>query len=701
MTHRPICKWYYWLTAILAAVGSLFELTAARAELVRFEIISREPFAEGAQFGNAGSYERIVGRMHFELDPRLKQNQQVIDLKLAPRNAAGKVECSADLFILAPNDLSRGNGALLYDVNNRGNKLAVRFFNNGGGGNDPRSASDAGDGFLFRQGFIVVWSGWDGELLPGGDRLQLQAPVAKGIDQALTGLVRCEIVPSGKTERTVVNWANHGSYRPTEAGLKNATLTHRLLPGDPRVEVPRDQWKLHVSNIESNAPHQLPKVELEFPQGLAAGEIYELIYEAQDPLVHGTCFTTVRDMISAFKHGTGANNPLRLNGEPVVHRAHGFGVSQSGRFLREFVYSGFNEDETGSKAFDGVIPHVSGSGMGSFNHRFAQPTRHATQHDHADYPPDRFPFSYGEADDPLSGRRDGILKRAFATNTAPFVMHTQSAAEYWTRAGSLTHTDPLGRADLEIPANVRIYLFGGTQHGPAGYPPSQGDGQNLANPGDYRPFLRSLLLAVDRWSRDGTPAPAGVFPTIAAGTLVDWKQSTVGFPNIPNVRFPLVIRQPSLLDFGPRWLSEGIIDQQPPKVVAPYVMRVPRCNPDGNELDCLSPPEVVVPLGTFTGWNLRSKKAGGENELLSLTGSYIPFAKTKSEREAAGDPRRSLAERYASVDDYATQLEACCRDLANRGYLLAEDVPQLVKLHRDRASAVMVTSGKTEPNTGR
>jgi hypothetical protein len=268
-------------------------------------------------------------------------------------------------------------------------------------------------------------------------------------------------------------------------------------------------------------------------------------------------------------------------------------------------------------------------------------------------------------------------------------MHTQSAAEYWTRAGSLTHTDPLGRTDLEIPSNVRIYLFGGTQHGPAGYPPSKGDGQNLANPGDYRPFLRSLLLALDRWSRDGTSAPASVFPKIAAGSLVDWKQDVVGFPKIQGVSFPKVIRQPALLDFGPRWLSEGIIDQQPPKAIASYVMRVPRCDADGNEIDCLSPPEVVVPLGTFTGWNLRSKQAGAEGELVSLTGSYIPFAKTRSEREAAQDPRRSLAERYESLDDYVAQFETCCQNLSHRGYLLADDVPHLVKLHRDRAAAAM------------
>lgn len=670
-----------------AAFLFLLNAGVALAELTRFEIQKREPFAGGQEFGAAGAYERIIGRAFFELDPDLKQNAAVVDLKLAPRNARGKVECSADLFILAPSDPTKANGAALYDVNNRGNKLALRFFNNGGGGNDPSNVTDAGDGFLLKQGFVVVWSGWDGELLPGGDRLQLQAPTASEKSKPIVGKIRCEIVPTDNVKRTGVAWANHGSYRPTADGLAKATLSVRTLPGDPRVVVPREQWNLHVS--ESNASYLLPKVELEVPSGLQKGLIYELIYEAQDPLVHGTCFTTVRDLMSAFKKGSGQSNPLVHAGKPIVKRAHGFGVSQSGRFLRELVYSGFNEDESGDKAFDGIIPHVSGSGLGSFNHRFAQPTRHATQHDHADYPADRFPFAYETQTDPLSKQTDGILKRAVATKTAPFVMHTQSAAEYWTRAGSLSHTDPLGKEDAKVPDNVRVYLFGGTQHGPASYPPSKGEGQNLANHGDYRPFLRAILIALDRWAATGEAPPASVYPKIAEGTLVDWKQDAMNFPKIPGIHFPQVIRIPALLDFGPRWVSEGIADIQPPVQRGLYVMRVPKCDTDGNEVSCLLPPEVGVPLGTFTGWNPRSREAGAEGELVSLTGSYIPFAETKAEREAKGDPRLSLAERYPSHSDYIAKLSAYCRKLAAGGYVLEDDVPKLIELHGDRAKSVL------------
>jgi hypothetical protein len=680
---------------LLLAVQSGHFVHPAVGEVVRFEITQRAGFASGQTFGDVGPYEIITGRVHYALDPQGAANEHVVDLKLAPREADGRVHFSGDLFILAPQDLRKGNGALLYDVNNRGNKLALRFFNLAGGGNNPRQGADAGDGFLMRQGFTIVWSGWDGELLDAPERLKLKVPVAKSVAGPITGLVRCEFVPSRDTTRMpVVNWDNHGSYRPTAAGLATATLTHRERPDDQRVEIPRDQWKLHVTELAQGDPSQLPLVEVELPAGLQQGHIYELICEAQDPLVQGVGFTAVRDLIAAIKQGTGRDNPLLVEGRPVIRRAHGFGVSQSGRFLREFLYWGFNADESGRKVFEGVIPHVSGSGMGSFNHRFAQPTRHCTQHDHADYPADRFPFAYETQTDPLSGRTDGILRRAEANGTVPLVMHTQSAAEYWTRSGSLSHTDPRGHKDARPPDTVRVYLFGGTQHGPAAYPPEKGLGQNLANPGDYRPFLRALLLKLDAWAKEGQSPPPSVYPTIAAGTLVPWERKSAGFPAIPGVKYPQVIRQPWLLDFGPRWYSQGIVDYQPPQRGPKYGVLVPKCGPDGNELGCLSPPEVAVPVATHTGWNLRRKDVGAEDQLVSLTGSYIPFATTKAQREKSGDPRPSLEERYGTLERYLEVLAAKCRELEQAGYLLPEDVERTVAVQRDRVAPLFAEIGK-------
>ncbi|MES2788708.1 MAG: alpha/beta hydrolase domain-containing protein [Planctomycetota bacterium] len=653
--------------------------STASAEVVRWEIISRTPYANGQKFGDVGSYELITGKIHYALDPAAKFNEDIVDLTRAPKNAAGKVEFWSDLQILTPTDPTRANRALLYDVNNRGNKTALGFFNNSGGSNSD-------DGFLMRHGFTLVWNGWDGELLPGDNRLRLSPPIATDGDKKITGPVRCEIVPTKTTQRTVINWDKHGSYRPTAQGLKNATLTVRERAADQREPIPREQFKIDVREIPSDSPSQLPLVELEFPAGLKQGFIYELIYEAQDPLVHGVCFASVRDLISALKHGGGEDHPFAKNSGPQFKRALGFGVSQSGRFLREFLQAGFNADEQGRIVFEGLLPHVAGAGLGSFNHRFAQPTRHVNQHDHHDYPGDRFPFAYDTQTDPLSGRTDGILARATATQTVPLLMHTQSAGEYYTRSGSLVHTDPLGEKDAEIPDTVRIYAFGGTQHGPAKWPPAKGTGKYFDNPGNYKPLLRALILALDRWVTEKQTPPPSVYPQLAKGTLIKLSEAQHAFVSIPGVEFPQVMQQPPLFDLGPRWYSDRIIDLQPPRAKGLYQALVPQPGTDGNETaSTLLPPDVAVPLGTHTGWNLRRVDVGAENELVSLGGAYIPFATTKKQREATGDPRPSLEERYGSLRAYIDQLEKRCHDLEKQGFVLSEDIPTIIQTQTQRA----------------
>ena len=642
------------------------------AEVTRFEILERVPYAEGKTFGPTGAYERITSRVHYSLDPQHPQNRAVIDLQYAPTNSQGRVEFHGDLEILVPRDPKLGNGTLLFDVNNRGNRTAMGFFNQG-------------DDFLLVHGFTVVSAGWDGELLPGGNRLRLHPPIARSGDKPITGLVRCEINPdSHGKKRLSATWANHGTYRPTAEGLKNATLTVRERAADKRQPVQSNEFQIHVSEVASDSPSQLPLVEVEYPAGFKAGWIYELIYEAQDPLVQGVCFTSVRDLLSALLHNTGKDNPL-ANQRLCCRYAIGFGISQSGRFLREFLYSGFNQDEQGRRVFDGLMPHVSGSGLGSFNHRFAQPTRHVNQHDHHEGIADRFPFSYAEMTDPLSHQTGSLLSRARDSHTVPKIMQTQSAGEYWTRSGSLTHTDPLGQKDVPLPDNVRLYVFGGTQHGPAGYLGGKGNGKLYSNHGDFRPYMRGLLWRMQLWVRDMESPPDSVYPTIASGTLVDWHQDSTSFPNIPHTGYPSVIQTPPWFDLGPRWLSEGIIDQQPPPILGSYRTLVPKCGPDGNELGCLSPPEVAVPLGTHTGWNLRTAQAGAENELVTLGGGYIPFAITKAERQSQSDPRPSLEETYGTLDAYLVRLKQHCEQRVKEGYLKPQDADKIVLLQKSRA----------------
>jgi Alpha/beta hydrolase domain len=669
---------------LLALTVVLCSARTARAELRTLEILHREPFAGGKAFGDTGPYERITAVAQFAIDPAHLRNRGIVDLDLAPRNAEGKVEFEADVCILAPQDPAKGNGAIFYDVNNRGNKLALRFFNRAPSGNDPKTAVDAGDGFLFRRGYTVVWCGWIGELLPGDHRLLLRAPVATENGKPIRGMVRYEMV----TDKPAVSLPlsrreGHGSYAPTREGEARGVLTSRLYETDERQPIARERWsleRLSIPAVKEGVPGTLGQVRLRLAGGCQPGVIYELTCEAEGPIVQGVGFAAVRDLVSFLRHDTSARNPVRRSdGKPALTRAHGFGVSQSGRFLRNFVYLGFNVDEAGRKVFDGLIPHVAGGGLGFFNHRFAQPTRHNGQHEEHLFPGDHFPFTYGDAFDPLSKRTDGILRRTALENPRllPRIMHTQSAAEYWHRSGSLVHTDPLGTKDAVIPDGVRVYAFGGTQHGPAGDPPARGIADNLANPGGYRPFLRALLDALDAWVRDGTEPPPSMYPRLDQKTLVAWDQHSTGFPKIPGVRYPQVIQRPALLDFGPDFATQGILSKHPPRILGHYVVRVPKSGPDGNDLGTLLPPEVAVPLATYTGWNLRRADAGGDGMLVSLTGSYLPFARTRAQRAAAGDPRQSIAERYPSYLSYYTRFLLQCGEYHDERYLLQEDVDRL------------------------
>jgi alpha/beta hydrolase family protein len=646
---------------------------SVQARVVRVDVKSREPWAAGREFGAVGSYELLRGRVDFALDPASDANRTIVDLELAGRNGRGEIEFSADLEILAPRELSKARGALLYDVNNRGNRTAVGQFNTGG------------DDFLMRQGFIVVSSGWIAEALPGGSRLRLDAPMATDHGRTITGVVRAEISPDKPAQRlSIAQWANQGSYRPSERGLADAVLTWRLRERDPRVVIPRAQWKLVETIVDSDGQRgQLPLVELELSGGFQPGYLYELVYEARDPLVQGVGLAGIRDLISLLKYDRSELNPLRLaDGAPAARHAYGFGVSQSGRCLRMFLYDGFNADEQGRQVFDAVMPHVAGAGLGFFNHRFASPTRTNSQHDNHLYPADMFPFAYEDQRDPLSERVDGILKRSRANGTVPKVMHTQSSSEYWHRSGSLVHTDPLATRDAEVPPEVRIYTFGGCQHGPgSGIPGTAGNGQLPGCPSDYRPLLRALLLALDAWVREGRDPPPNAYPRLSDRTLAGWREHESGWQALPGVRYPEVIQQPELLDRGPEFQLQRRITIEPPVHRGDYVVKVPALaggsNADNNELGTLLLPSVAAAVGTYTSWNLRSRSIGAESELLSLSGGYIPFCRTADQRQARGDPRPALLERYADFDAYRRLFLEHASRMVEQRYLLAEDVPRL------------------------
>jgi hypothetical protein len=389
----------------------------------------------------------------------------------------------------------------------------------------------------------------------------------------------------------------------------------------------------------------------------------------------------IRDLVSFLKYDTSEANPLRrADGSPATPTALGWGVSQSGRCLRVLLHEGLNADEQGRIVFDGLMPHVAGGGLGFFNHRFASPTRYSTQHADHLYPTDVFPFAYGVECDPFTGRRDGILERSRRSGAVPKIMHTQTSAEYWNRAGSLAHTDPAGTRDSRIPDEVRIYAFGGAQHGPgSGNASEPGNGQLPDNPTDYRPLLRALLVALDRWVRDDVEPPESRYPRIDEGTLVVWDEISSGWRALPGIRYPDVIHQPAFVDYGAEFLNWGRITQQPPVAGGSYRVLVPAYDVDNNERGMLQLPSVAVPLATFTGWNHRAARTGAEAELLRLNGSYIAFPRTTTERMECGDPRAAILERYASFEEYRARFQSAAQQLAAERYLLEEDLPRLME----------------------
>jgi hypothetical protein len=639
-------------------------------EVTRLEIQKREPYAGGKVYGERGSYEKLTGVVHFALQLPSVENLKVRDLGYVDPNDWGDVEFWADFEILVPKDLTQANGAILYEVNNRGNKTAPGIFDGGA------------DDFLLRQGFIVVWSGWIAEVLPEEGKFKMWAPTAKDNGEPIKGIMRQEVIVDKETPKAcLAHRGRQGSYRPSPGGMKTATLTVRERQADPRKTVPREDWKLIVTDVSyQNKPWPLPVVELEVKGGLKAGWIHEVVYEAEGAVVQGVGLAGIRDLVSFLKYKQGKDNPLALGGKSVATRAHGFGTSQSGRCLRQFLHDGFNSDEASRTVFDGVLSHVAGGGLGSFNHRFASPTRTNCQHEEHLFPADFFPFTYGESRDPFTENTDGILSHLWEANI-PKVFHTQSSSEYWHRSGSLVHTDPLGKKDAEIPGKVRLYTFGGTQHGAgSGVPGPRGAGQHPTCPADYRPLMRALLMALDDWVKDGTEPPPSVYPRIADGTLVPWQQEKSGWPKIPEVKYPQVIQQPPFLYRGPQWQKEQIATVEPPEVRGHYGVLVPAYNPDGNERGTLLLPAVKVPVATYASWNLRHASIGAEGELLSLQGSYIPFSRTKEERTARGDPRPAIPERYRDFADYQQQYLAAAKELVAARYLLEEDVPRLEAL---------------------
>jgi hypothetical protein len=640
------------------------------ARVTRVEINSRTDVLNGKAFGDVGAYERITGRVYFSLAVANPRNLRIVDLDKAVNLKDGEVEFSADFIAVRPKDPKKGNGSMLLEVPNRGRGRIIGLVDGG----DWTLAGDAGDAWLLRNGFTIVSLGWQWDA-DGADALRLFAPIAKDHGKTIMGLLRGDLMPSKMMPEIPLGHLIVGSIGGTEYPVAapddpRNVLTVRDSRDVARTVIPRSEWQF-AQTVDGKLVRSDRHIHLN--GGFQPGKIYEYVYVVGDPVVAGTGFAAVRDFASYAKHAPSTIVP--------VARVYGEGISQNGRFLRDFLYQGFNADEEGRMALDGVLAHVAGAGRGSFNYRFAQPSRDAQPTSSIFFPTDIFPFTDQPEKDPITGETGGLLDQATADHVAPKIFFSNTSYEYWGRACALIHTSADGEHDAAISPDVRIYHFTGLQHFSGPFPPERGKGDLLGqepqSPLPIKYFWRAMIANMDAWVRNGVLPPQSNYPKILDGTLVPLGQ--YAFPAIPGVNKAHEANAGTRLDFGPDW-RDGILSVQPPHVGKPFPVLVPQVDADGNERDGVRLPEIRVPLATYASWNLRDPSIGAPDQRVSFEASYLPFAKTTADRQKSGDPRKAIAERYASREAYLAQFTTALDELVKEHWILPED--RAAMLHR-------------------
>jgi hypothetical protein len=634
-------------------VSSVLALAPAamRAEVTRVEITSRQDVLNGEAFGTVGAYEKLVAKVYFAVDPNNPHNKIIADVDKAPKNSQGKVEFSADLLVLRPKDPAHGNGVALFDVVNRGRNGVLSAFNRGKGSTDPTTDADFGDGLLMREGYTIVAVGWEFEVPKSRDKnlIGLQAPIATDNGRPITGWVSPWFIPDKPRESyEYTSEYNTDVYPPLDPKNLAYRLTIRVGWVATQHLVPREDWQF--GRMENGKVVFDPNW-LTVKGGFKAGQTYQLTYESNNPPVAGLGFAAIRDMASAIKN----------NSDAIVHAkfVYTYGASQVGRYERQLVYEGFTTDEHGRQAIDALFIHTGGTSFGSFNKRFALPNELGS------FTETVFPIRYEVATDPVTGKRDGLGARVPA-GLEPKIFLVDSGSEYWDRGrvAALRHLSMDGLEDLPDPPNVRIFTLAGAKHGPGSWPPADSAAQPLkVNPNDYRWAQRALLVALDHWTRQGVAPPPSRHPQLSDGTLV--AQRDIKYPNLPAVQWPLHVPG------GFRADLPGVFS------VLPFI--VPLVDSDGNDVGGIRLPEQAVPLGTYTDWAFRSEQIGASDTLIAMAGSYIPFAKTRADRDKNHDPRLSVEERYGKRAEYVRRVEEAAKQLVQERYLLQEDVVPIVE----------------------
>jgi Alpha/beta hydrolase domain len=694
--------------AVFAAIGCLLAIAFARpgeARVVRFVVEQTRSFAGGMSFGDIGPYQRLDGTAYMEVDPRDPLNTVIVNLDKAPHNSRGLVEFSAPFFILKPADLTRGNHKILYGINNRGNKQTLGYFNYvpaGPGINNPLTAADAGDGFLMRLGYTIVDAGWQGDVanLPGSNVLFPNLPIAMQADGSpIIAAVRVEysdrtIPANGTFTLPLEGSPSFKSYPAADTNTAHSILTVRDEVSDqgPMTPIAADQWAFGTCPTGKDSLVPDPTQICLFG-GFQADKLYMLIYPAKNPIVMGLGYAVTRDIGSFLRYeahdDVGNSNPLAASPNEVgIRRSYSFGSSSTGMYQREFLYLGFNEDEAHRQVFDARWIHKSGTNRLFANVEFADPNTYSRQDDRHDFLSTSYPpLTLAVTTDSISGIRDGLVKRP---DTDGLIFESDTENEFYNMRASLNAADGIGRT-VPLPKNVRLYFLSGFQHGgnnpPPSFPGPAGMCENPTNPNYHGPTVRALLMALDAWADRGIEPPESNYPRRNDGTLVTLAAAQKVFPKIPGVTFPPMLNELELLDFGPLFDSEGgILTELPPLLGPSYKIFVPKPDPDGLDIAGIRPIEIRVPLGTNTGWNVRALGFRAPN-LCGLSGSFVPFATTKTERLSKGDPRKSLQERYKNHDGYVDAVEKAAAELVRERFLLQEDGDRFI--NDAKASSVL------------
>jgi hypothetical protein len=636
-----------------------------QARITKLVITKSEPYLDGKAIGDRGSFIKISGQAFGEVDPSNPLNSIIQDIQLAPGNEHGYVEYISDFIIVRPADISKSNGLLFLSLPNRGNVFPA-------------------DEALLARGYVYFWCGWQGDVVAGNNRLIMKVPYAGNNGEPVTGILRQEYQVSAPVNTLILSSGvftgqTHRSYPAVNMENTDCSLTKRVHESDERISIPNSEWafsdcsRVKFPGIRSNS-------RISVKDGFEPNYIYELIYTAMDPLVLGLGFAAIRDFSSflktSLKDDSGLPNPLTDPGttELRVKAAVMQGVSQCSNFARTFLHLGFNKDENGKQVFEGVNAHI-GSRRISLNVRFGRPGGGGMQHEDHLFPGNEPPYTWDAQFDPISGITGGLLVKSIEDGTTPKVIQTLSSTEYWQSRASLGTTDSYGTKDLVLPRNVRIYLFSGTQHSPSTVADPVTSFQS--NDNDYGPYLRALVVALERWVLEGKEPPASCYPTIAAGTLVSPEKQASGWPDIPGVTYTGKPNELPLLDYGATYdfkNTTGILQKEPPQVKSEqkYKTLIPKVDKDGNEIGGIRSIDIRVPIGTYTGWALR-KEGYGKDDQASLTGMFLPFRKRKEDRITANDPRLSVAERYRTNEKYVDAVRKAAGELVEAGFLLPED----------------------------